>query len=91
MEVYGVHYVVEGSRFRSLQGVLTVARDKGYTGTAITLAKRIKAGAKTWAELVKPPAHSELRKAVKRRQAEEMREILAAYDARKKTEGFEEE
>jgi hypothetical protein len=87
----GAHYIIDGRHVCSVKAAFAEAKRRGYTGCIATLRDRLHAGADTWAEVCASPSPvlSASSKKSKARARDEMAEMLADYDKRKKEQGFE--
>lgn len=78
-------YVIDGQKFQTVSGVLREAQSRGFVGTYMTIGRRLKSGASTWAELIQRWDNM-ANSCVKRKAAEkaEMHALCLELDARKK-------
>ena len=84
--LYRTHIVIEGRNFTGLNHVLRVAQAHGFSGSASTMATRLKKGIDTWKELLKPTNERRATAIRERniRHKQEMTDLIATLDARKK-------
>ena len=81
------HYEVEGVPFKGFKNVAAVARTMGYVGGDKVIYNRLRAGDRTWDRLCRPIGENKLnaaRKAKRDASRQEMAQLCAEIDARKK-------
>lgn len=88
------HWVIEGQPFENVAGAYAVALRRGATVTLGGFRERLRAGDDTWAQLVRPSDNGDTTKRVgafkanKQRKRDEMAELIAALDQRKRDMGL---
>lgn len=84
------HFCVEGLRFHSLAAVVRHAKTLGYNGSASPIRLRLMAGVSTWAELAAPVSVDRAKggHAAAKSKRDEMADVIAALDARKREMGL---
>jgi hypothetical protein len=86
------HWAISGQSFASVSGVYAIAKLKGATISFQVCRARLIQGAATWDELLAPPKtknNQAKAKTTRQRQRDEMAELMAAIDQRKRDMGIE--
>ena len=92
-EIEHARWIIDGSPFTKVSGVYGVAKEMCPGLTLSGLTQRPNAGARTWEELTRPlqkghgPEMVAKQNAIRQRKRDEMAELIAALDQRKRDMG----
>jgi hypothetical protein len=90
-----VHWVIDGESFDSTVRIMAIAKSRGADFSMPTLKARLRDGENTWEELLRPIQRAGIEAAnvgrakTRDRKRDEMAELIAALDQRKRDMGLE--
>lgn len=93
-DIEHARWIIDGFIFTKATSVMVVARDRGATFSMYVLAKRLAEGATTWEQILRPiqgghrGAAVSNKKVTDQRKRDEMAELIANLDQRKRDMGL---
>lgn len=84
------HWVIDGMAIDDAGAVFRIAQGRGFTGSYSAITSRLQKGDSTWERLLRPvdERNSSRIKCAHKKKQDEMADVIAALDARKKEMGL---